>query len=386
MQHEIYELRQMQAMPLEIKIRMTKERIEAWYDNWTRFDILNTKTGKTRFKTIDTRDKYNEPELRENEVIQSAYDGQVYVSFSGGKDSTVLKHIVDSMYDDVPSVFVNTGLEYPEIQNFAKSQKNVVTVRPSKSFKQVLDECGYPVISKEVSKCVHYARSGGQDNVHYQKLFGTHLDNDGKKSTFCCDNWSFLYDSPFLVSSRCCDIMKKSPAHHYETQTGRKRMTAMMADESRLRTQRWLLNGCNAFDSTSPNSSPMSFWTEQDVLRYIAKYNVPYCREIYGDIVRKTTNDDCDGQVTWGDVLDQPFTEDEELETTGAKRTGCVFCMFGCHLEKQPNRFQRLKKTHPQLWNYCINGGEFNEDGMWQPSRTGLGLGFVLDYIGVPYE
>lgn len=89
--HLPHDLAQMQSLPLEAKIIMTQQRIRQWYEYW---------------------------------------DGQVYVSFSGGKDSTVLKHIVDGMYDDVPALFVNTGLEYPEIQKFAMSQKNVVTVRP----------------------------------------------------------------------------------------------------------------------------------------------------------------------------------------------------------------------------------------------------------------
>lgn len=75
----------------------------------------------------------------------------VYVSFSGGKDSTVLKHIVDGMYDDVPAVFVNTGLEFPEIQKFATSQPNVVVLRPKLSFTEVLKNYGYPVGSKRIS-------------------------------------------------------------------------------------------------------------------------------------------------------------------------------------------------------------------------------------------
>lgn len=128
------DLRQMQSLPLEAKIRMTQERIEAWYNSWTRFEIYDKATGKTRFATIDTRDYMAEPPMKETEWIESAVRGQVYVSFSGGKDSTVLKHIVDQMYDDVPALFVNTGLEYPEIQKFAKSQKNVITVRPKMRF------------------------------------------------------------------------------------------------------------------------------------------------------------------------------------------------------------------------------------------------------------
>lgn len=89
------------------------------------------------------------------------YDGDVYVSFSGGKDSTVLKHIIDSMYNDVPALFVNTGLEYPEIQKFVKEVKDgkypcfntdVVIMRPEMRFDEVIKKYGYPVISKEISQ------------------------------------------------------------------------------------------------------------------------------------------------------------------------------------------------------------------------------------------
>ena len=66
-------------------------------------------------------------------------------------------------------------------------------------------------------------------------------------------------------------------------------------------------------------------------------------------------------------------------------RTGCVFCGYGCHLEKEPNRFQKLAKTHPKLYTYCIGGGNY-VDGIWQPNNKGLGMGKVLDFIGVNYE
>lgn len=382
MKHEIYELRQMQAMPLDIKIRMTKERIEAWYENWTRFDIVNKKTGRKRFKTIDTRDRYKEPDLRENEYIDAAFDGQIYLCFSGGKDSTVLKHMVDSMYDDIPAVFVNTGLEYPEIQNFARKQKNVVVMRPEMNFRDVILTYGYPVISKEIAKNVRDGRSaiakGREDARAVKKLTGRLEEKDGGKSKYNCENWRYLLDAPFKISDYCCNVMKKRPAHMYERETGRKPMTAIMADESMLRTARWLKTGCNAFDADRPNSAPMSFWTEQDVLHYLQKYEVTYCDKIYGGIRKKGV---LDGQTNF-----EGFDgyDGEELETSWARRTGCIFCMFGCHLEDEPNRFQKLKETHPRQYEYCIGGGEF-VDGMWQPSKDGLGLGFVLDYIGVKY-
>ena len=87
--HQASDLKQMQSLPLEAKILMTKQRIKVWYESWVRFEIYNKATGKTRFVTYDTRK--GEPPLKDTEYIESAYDGQVYVSFSGGKDSTGFK-------------------------------------------------------------------------------------------------------------------------------------------------------------------------------------------------------------------------------------------------------------------------------------------------------
>jgi 3'-phosphoadenosine 5'-phosphosulfate sulfotransferase (PAPS reductase)/FAD synthetase len=349
----------MQSLPLEAKVRMTQQRIRQWYDHW---------------------------------------EGDVYVSFSGGKDSTVLKHIVDNTPGvwDVPAVFVNTGLEYPEIQKFVKDVKagkwdcfnsDVVILRPEMRFDEVINNYGYPVISKEVSKYVKEARSaiqrGRDDYYALQKLQGTLKDKDGNKSIFNCEKWGFMIDAPYKISYECCNVMKKRPAKKYAKETGRKPIIATMAVESRLRYAKWLRFGCNAFDQKDPSSQPMSFWTEQDVLHYIKKYNVPYC-PVYGDIQVKPPEGTEDGQMNVIDYLGC-WDETDILETTGCNRTGCIFCMFGCHLEKEPNRFQQLKETHPRQYEYCIGGGEM-VDGKWQPSKEGLGLGHVLDYIGVKYE
>ena len=78
------------------------------------------------------------------------------------------------------------------------------------------------------------------------------------------------------------------------------------------------------------------------------------------------------------------MAKDNQLITTGCKRTGCIFCPFGCHMDKEP-RFQRLKETHPKQWAFCIGGGEYNEDGKWEPSKQGLGLGHVFDELNTIY-
>lgn len=315
--------------------------------------------------------------MKETEYVKSVLPGWVYVSFSGGKDSTVLKHIVDNMFPDVPSVFVNTGLEYPELQQFVREIKagkhegfnpDVTILRPEMRFDEVLKTYGYPVASKEVSQIVREAKIGlargdGSYALRIAKLKGELLDKQGNPSKFNKKKWGFLLDAPFDVSEQCCTVMKKNPMKKYEKETGRKAIVGTMATESRIRMQRWERYGCNAFDNkTHQSSNPMSFWTEQDVLEYIRRYNLPYA-SVYGDIVQT----------------------EKGLETSGCNRTGCTFCMFGCHLDPNPNRFQMLKETHPKQYEYCIGGGEM-VDGKWKPNKEGLGLGRVLDYLQVPYE
>lgn len=350
--HLPHDLKQMQSLPLEAKIIMTQQRIRQWHEYW---------------------------------------DGMVYVSFSGGKDSTVLKHIVDGMYDDVPAVFVNTGLEYPEIQTFVRAVKagkfecfnpNVEIVRPDMRFDEVIKKYGYPVATKRIADTIEGARRNPTSS-RMQQLNGQYGGRtDGKPSKFNCQKWRFLLDAPFPISAKCCDIMKKKPIKRYAKQSNRHPIIGILAGESETRKRNWFRNGCNAFNTKDPSSRPLSFWTEQDVLHYIKKYDVPYC-PVYGEIQVKP-HSPIDGQIDLIDYLGD-YTDEDILQTTGCNRTGCIFCMFGCHLEKEPNRFQSLKQTHPPQYQYCIGGGE-DVEGKWQPSKEGLGLGKVLDYIGVPYD
>lgn len=326
--HLPHDLKQMQSLPLEAKIIMSQERIRQWYDHW---------------------------------------EGMVYVSFSGGKDSTVLKHLVETtpgVYD-VPSVFVNTGLEFPELQKFAMSQPNVITVRPDMRFDEVIKHYGYPVIGKKQARYIRDLQNASDKN---KKTTNLRITGFNSKGVYCptqklATKWLYLKDAPFKIGEQCCDVMKKKPFAKYGRETGRIPFVGSMACESELREKEWIKNGCNAFTTNKPQSKPMSFWTEQDVLEYLVTFNIPYA-PVYGEIKQ---------------------ADDGKYYTTMEQRTGCVYCMFGCHLEGEPNRFQRLQKTHPRQYNYCINGGEM-VDGKWQPNREGLGLGYVLDYIGVRYE
>lgn len=178
------------------------------------------------------------------------------------------------------------------------------------------------------------------------------------RSIFSLERYKFFLEAPFEISNACCRVMKKEPARRYGKETGRMPITAQMASESRLRLQKWLQNGCNAFDAKKPMSNPMSFWTEQDVLKYIKEYNLPIC-SVYGEVVVDQP-EECEGQISIFDLGYMKGSDNRKLKTTGCDRTGCVCCGFGCHLDKSPSRFERLKETHPklyQLMDVCENNG-----------------------------
>lgn len=206
----------------------------------------------------------------------------------------------------------------------------------------------------------------------------------GDRSQFSQEKYKFFLDAPFEISNKCCDVMKKHPSALYEKETGRKPIIATMADESKLRTQKWLQFGCNAFDSEKPTSKPMSFWTEQDVLLYIKQNNLPIC-SVYGEVVPDyEAMGQIDGQLTWNDLEECSGMEIFELgkqilKTTGCNRTGCVLCGFGCHLEKDEDaRFVRLKETHPGLYGLLDviknNGVTYREAIDWVNEHGNLNI------------
>lgn len=285
--------RQWLSKPLDEKIEMSMERIRSWHKAW---------------------------------------DGNIYISFSGGKDSTVLLHLVRQEFPDVAGVFVNTGLEYPEVVQLVKQTPNIITVRPKMFFKQVIEKYGYPLVSKETACKLYEIRTTKSEFLRNKRLFG-----DSKGNGKIAEKWKFLSNQPIKISSLCCNRLKKDPVKRFEKKSGLRPVVGTMATDSRLRQQQYLINGCNSFDSKRPMSTPLAFWTEEDIWSYLHQFKVPY-----------------------SSIYDLGYT-----------KTGCMFCMFGVHMEKEEeNRFQRMKHTHPKHWRACIEK---------------LGVGECLDLIGVDY-
>ena len=356
-----------------------------------RFNTPLTKEAAKKLLSLDLDDKVI-TSVEKLDEWYTAWRGQCYICFSGGKDSTVLAYLAAwylSSFRTPPwelnLVFVNTGLEYPEIQKFVNEYAdwlrrefprvvvNLHRLRPKMNIRQVIEKYGYSIVSKEVAGYVRKARRN-PSGLSMKLLRGEAVRKDGQPSIYNCEKWEYLLYAPFVISSTCCDIMKKSPLKTYANKTGKQATTATMAEESRLRMTHWLNTGCNAFEGKRPMGKPMSFWTEQDVLRFIVDHQLPYA-SVYGDIVASDGENDYDATL-----VDCP------LHCTGCQRTGCMFCAFGAHLEKGENRFERMKHTHPKHYEFCIGGGAYDPvDGLWKPTEKGLGYARVLDYIGVMY-
>lgn len=340
---EKQKMQQRIALPFEDKLTLSIRRIKAWYEHW---------------------------------------DGDVYVAFSGGRDSTVLLHIVRSIYKDVPAVFSNTGLEMPEIVKFVQSFDNVIRVRPKKPFNKVIQEDGFAVASKKTAKMIRVLQEGDNGkNTNMHRLYDTGITSDGvmSKRWMIPNKWRKFVGSEIKVSDACCDHLKKEPLDTYAKESGRKPFTGMMISEGGARES---LTQCNAYDSTHPKSSPLLFWTSDDIDKYIKQFNVEICEVYYdrmidehGETISTRKSDSFDDLMMSKTPIDSfsgviIYSDGCKL-IPAEKRTGCMFCMFGVHMEKGVNRFQRMYYTHPRHWDTCINK---------------LGLKDPLDLMGVKYK
>ena len=242
----------------------------------------------------------------------SRLHGRVFVSFSGGKDSTVLLDLVRRFVDkNCPAVFCNTGAEYPDVVNFVHSFDNVIIIKPKQTFKEVIEQRGFPLVSKEQSRYIRQAR-----HTKSEKLRAMRLNVDGEKRKFgiISKKWRYLVKAPFDVSEECCDILKKRPFKKFCKERNLRPLIATTCDESMLRMEQYVRRGgCSTFEKNKEASYPLSIFLDSDIYEYIHKFDLCLC----------------------------------ELYKKGFVRTGCMACGFGAHIDKE--RFNLLNKTCPRV-------------------------------------
>lgn len=342
---------QRQSLPLEDKIKMTEQRIRAWYEHWEKHDY----------------------------DADIELDCPVYEALSGGKDSQVLGHIIWNMggkYRNIPMPFSNTGLEMPEIvkhvRQYLKGELgwNVIEIRPKKTYQEVWQQEGIPLVSKKVARQIRTLKAGPTGDGHTFKLYNEGITSAGHSAPNwkLANKWRHLVDNKEIkTSEKCCDHLKKDPIKIFEREHSLKGrgITGMMASEGGYRSG---MTQCNTFNGKTTRSSPMLFWTEADIWEYIETKEVKICDVYYGRIF----NEDGDlvasdqpskfhslpncsviidnAKVIRGDGAWYELDLDGEsfYYIEGEKRTGCMFCAFGAHLEKGANRFQRMSVSHPR--------------------------------------
>ena len=296
----------------------------------------------------------------------------------GGLDSITLTYLVRKTlhHTDIPAVSVSS-LEDKSIQEIHK-QIGVIAIKPYKSKVQVINEFGFPVISKEkANKISHLQRPDNPKQTFIHALMTGDMGAQGKfqhsDKIKLPDKWIKLFGgmyadhrpditcqtANFPVSADCCFWMKEKPAEDWAKKHNSWPFLGLMQSEGGQRELGLVRNGCNYIGKSTARSCPLNYFTRQDLLQLALDLNVPVPR-IYGKIVR-----DAGGT----------------LRTTRAQRTGCSMCGFGIHIEKRPHRFDRLREDHPDEWEFwmyrCATDKETGEKYGW---------GRVLNYVGVEWE
>ena len=325
--------------------------------------------------------KYQPYELKPSFSMKRVYQwhnawyGMVYISFSGGLDSTVLAYIVCMAYrkyrlkGKLPLVFSDTSLEFPEIRSFVKEYTEwlnnqfpeldieLIRISPEHNYKWVCENKGFPLISKDTAMKIRKLRHSKLCDRYRNYLLN---GDDRGKFGMLAKKWQYLADKErtrFDISDECCEILKKKPFKKYCKESKRHPFIGITQDEGFRRENQYNHTGCNVYDGNSIKSQPIAFWTKQDVLRFVTENNIPICT-VYGNVIK-----DCHGAYI----------------TTGEQRTGCILCGFGCHLEQEPNRIQRLSisanPAHQAIYEWGI-----------QIKNNGVTYKEALEQCGIPVD
>lgn len=298
----------------------------------------------------------------------------------GGLDSIVLAHLIERMGYKVPRVSASS-LEDLSIQRVHK-EMGCIVVKPLKRKVDILQEEGFPVLSKRIANKINTLANATEDNktvrhaiitgecgaqghfatnskmqlpMKYLQLFGG-LDPEGEALGY--------RKPPFKVSHKCCYYLKEAPCDNWAKENNSVPFLGLMASEGGQRADALEEHGCNYFGKTTARSCPFAFYYHSDIVHLAVELGV-HIPEIYGEVKTSETKNE------FGDY---------EYYTTGEQRTGCSMCGFGIQLEDRPHRFDRLYERNPKEWDFWMNKCCKHEDGSL------FGWGEVLDYLSIPWR
>lgn len=299
----------------------------------------------------------------------------VHVSVGGLDSITLLMFLRHIGLKDVPAIGVG-NIEDKSIQRIHK-QLGVINIKSYKSKVEVINEVGFPVISKRIAgkidmlqhpseknKTVRHAIITGEcgEQGHFAKNSRMQLPKKWLNlfAGMANDEYGTHYKTaPFPVSNKCCYYLKEKPCDDWAREHNSFPFLGIMASEGGQREEALVDHGCNYYGKTVCRSAPFAPFMRQDLLQLALDLDVPI-PEIYGTIDRKP---------------------DGTLYTTKAQRTGCSMCGFGIHLEERPHRFDRLRESNPKEWEFWMYKCYTDQD-----TGEKFGWGRVLDWIGVEWE
>ena len=285
-----------------------------------------------------------------------ACEGQVYVALGGLDSITLTLFLWRYVNKDIPAVSVSVleDRSIQEVHRWLGEQGAVTLLRPGKSKVEVLEQHGFPIISKDAAKKIEMLQNPSEANATTRHAILTGFTAEGVYSKYMHlpRKWRRLFyeqQAPFRVSAKCCYYMKEAPMLRYARTSKRAPYIGLMASEGGVRARALVRHGCNYFGSKQARSCPFTIFSRQDLLHLAVDLGVPV-PSIYGVIETQAAG---------------------QLETTGAQRTGCSMCGFGVHMEARPHRFDQLRERSPKEWSFWMER---------------IGWGQVLDYIGVPWN
>lgn len=326
----------------------------------------------------------------------------------GGLDSITLFVFLKSIGIDVPAITVSS-LEDKSIQRVHKAL-GITILKPYKTKIEVLNEVGFPVISKRIAgkiqllqnpsdknKTVRHAIITGEcgELGHFAKNSRMKLPQKWLKlfGGYENENEGVCYQKPdFKVSNDCCYWLKEKPCDDWAKEHESFPFLGMMASEGGQREEALTDHGCNYYGKTVMRSAPFAPYLRNDILRLALEmdkwykehigvfeklyYEQEYSRDREGNVIPYEPADTIIPAI-YGEVVE----ENGNLRTTGAQRTGCSMCGFGIHMEERPHRFDRLRERNPKEWEFymyqCCTDPKTSEKYGW---------GRVLDYIGIGWE
>ena len=329
----------------------------------------------------------------------------------GGLDSITLYLWLHSIGIHVPGITVS-GIEDRSIQRVHKAL-GLEIVKSYKSKVTILNEIGFPVISKKIAgrintlqnptennKTVRHAIITGECGAqgHYAKNSRMQLPQKWLKlfGGYENENEGVNYGKPdpdIKISNECCYWLKEKPCDDWAKNHNSAPYLGIMASEGGQREEALIDHGCNYYGKTVTRSAPFAIFMRQDILRlalemddwyhaHLALFEQlfhaqPYGRNVDGSLKEYVPVQSIVPEI-YGEITQR---SNGELYTTGAQRTGCSMCGFGIHLEERPHRFDKLRERNYKEWEFwmyrCCTDPKTGENYGW---------GRVLDYIGVPWE